>query len=314
MRRRHLPSTRALMVFDAVARHHSVSKAAEELFLTHSAVSQQMRQLEDLTGVQLVQRGPRGSELTEAGRRFHMQVAADLARLESHMLELMAKRPGGSRLLVGSVPAVAERWLVPRLPQFLERHPGLTIHLSVFPTYLYVEEHAFDVGIQYDDAVWRGAQRQPLMDECCVVVGVPYSRWRTQAERGDFRNLPLLQLKTRLGAWDVWFDQAGIEHRPAVAASGHWFDMFSAIIEAARADLGLALVPRMLCERELADGTLVLVHPHVSRSPIGLSIFFAPQRPDIPMLDEFAAWLLDAAAQTPPGTQAAGCVEPAIAA
>src|SRR5205085_7804009 len=119
------------------------------------------------------------------GRRFHSQVAADLARLESHMLELMAKRPGGSRLLVGAVPAVAERWLAPRLPEFVDRHPGLTVHLSAFPTHLYVEEHAFDLGIQYDDAVWRGARRQPLMDECCVVVGAPGSRWRSEATRGD---------------------------------------------------------------------------------------------------------------------------------
>jgi DNA-binding transcriptional LysR family regulator len=151
------------------------------------------------------------------------------------------------------------------------------------------------------------------MDECCVVVGVPYSRWRTQAERGDFRNLPLLQLKTRLGAWDVWFDQAGIEHRPAVAASGHWFDVFSAIIEAARADLGLALVPRMLCERELADGTLVLVHPHVSRSPIGLSLFFSPHRADNPLLDEFTDWLLACAAHTPTGLDTTACAEPVLA-
>jgi DNA-binding transcriptional LysR family regulator len=74
--RRHIPSTRALLIFDAVARHHGVGKAAEELCLTHSAVSQQLRLLETQIGVRLVQRTARGTELTEAGRRYHGQVRA----------------------------------------------------------------------------------------------------------------------------------------------------------------------------------------------------------------------------------------------
>ena len=117
--RKHIPSTRALLVFDAVARHHGVSKAAEELCLTHSAVSQQLRLLEGQLGLQLVQRGARGSTLTDVGRRYHAQIVGDLLRLQNHTLEAMAQRPDGARLLVGCVPVFAERWLLPRLPAFL---------------------------------------------------------------------------------------------------------------------------------------------------------------------------------------------------
>ena len=99
--RKHIPSTRALLVFDAVARHHGVSKAAEELCLTHSAVSQQLRLLEGQLGLQLVQRGARGSTLTDVGRRYHAQIVGDLLRLQNHTLEAMAQRPDGARLLVG---------------------------------------------------------------------------------------------------------------------------------------------------------------------------------------------------------------------
>ena len=155
--RRHIPSTRALLIFDAVARHHGVGKAAEELCLTHSAVSQQLRLLEEQIGVRLVQRTARGTELTEAGKRYHGQISGDLLRLQNHTLEAMAQRTDGLRLLVGAVPVLAEGWLTPRLPEFISRHPGCSLHLQVFPTHLYMEDMPFDVGVQYDDAVWPGA-------------------------------------------------------------------------------------------------------------------------------------------------------------
>ncbi len=119
--RRHIPSTRALLVFDAVARQHGVSRAAEELCLTHSAVSQQLRLLESQIGVRLVQRSARGTTLTEAGRRYHGQISGDLIRLQDHTLEAMARRTDGLRLIVGAVPVLAEGWLLPRLPGFTAR-------------------------------------------------------------------------------------------------------------------------------------------------------------------------------------------------
>lgn len=297
MARRHVPSTRALLVFDAVARHHGVSRAAEELFLSHSAVSQQLRQLEEYIGVALVQRGTRGTELTDAGRRYHAQIVSDLTRLENHTQELQAKRPGGQRLLVGAMPVFAERWLAPRLPRFLIRRPHVNLYVSVFPTRLYLGHHAFDLGVQYDDAVWPGAAREPFMDEVCHVVCAPDSRWQAAAARGDFRGIPLLQLGTRLHAWDLWFDQAGIAQRPELGGTGHRFDMFSVITEAVRADLGLGLLPQMQCAQALADGTLCLAHPFAGRSPIGYSLFTGPQATENVLRDEFAQWLRACAAE-----------------
>ena len=183
--RKHIPSTRALLVFDAVARHHGVSKAAEELCLTHSAVSQQLRLLEGQLGLQLVQRGARGSTLTDVGRRYHAQIAGDLLRLENHTLEAMAQRPDGARLLVGCVPVFAERWLLPRLPDFLARHRHCSLHLQVFPTQTYMAELPFDLAVQYDDASWPGAQATPLMREVVVAVCAPGARHRRAMARGD---------------------------------------------------------------------------------------------------------------------------------
>ncbi|MDI3381855.1 LysR substrate-binding domain-containing protein [Xenophilus aerolatus] len=308
--RRHIPTTRALLVLDAVARHRGVGKAAEELCLTHSAVSQQLRQLEAQLGVRLVQRTARGSALTDAGRRYHAQIAGDLLRLENHTLEAMAQRPDGTRLLVGAVPVFAERWLVPRLPAFAALQPACSLHLQVFPTQIYMEEPAFDVAVQYDDAVWAGAQARSLMAETCVVASAPGSRWQRAVARGDFRDVPLLQLSSRLGAWEAWFDGAGIARRPMHAGSGHRFDLFSMLVEAVRADLGVGLVPRYCIERELRAGELVQAHGHEGRSPRGYSVFVAPHKVGDALVEAFAAWLAASAA----GDQAGSASSPTSAA
>ncbi|MBX3588312.1 MAG: LysR family transcriptional regulator [Ramlibacter sp.] len=289
--RRHIPSTRALLVFDAVARHHGVGKAAEELCITHSAVSQQLRQLESQLGLQLVRRGARGSTLTEVGRRYHAQVVGDLLRLQNHTLEAMAQRPDGMRLLVGCVPVFAERWLLPRLPAFLAMNKGFSLHLQVYPTQSYMAEVPFDVAVQYDDAAWPGVTPSPLMPEVCVAVCAPQSLYRRAMQRGDFRAVPLLQLSSRLGAWDEWLSRAGIARTPGHPLGGHRFDLFSMLVEAVRADLGIGLVPHYFVERELRSGELALAHPFQDSGARGYSLFVAPGRLEEPVVQSFARWL-----------------------
>ena len=294
--RRHIPTTRALLAFDAVARHRSVGKAAEELCLTHGAVSQQVRLLEDQLGLRLLQRGARGSVLTDAGRRYHAQVAADLLRLENHTLEAMAQRPGGAHLLVGALPVFGERWLLPRLPAFAVLQPACSLHLQLFPTHTALDEPAFDVGVQYDDAPWPGAQVRTLLRETVVVVCAPQSRWRPALARGDFRQVPLLQLSSRLGAWADWFAGAGIGRVPTNMVGGHRFDLFSMLIEAVRADLGIGLVPDYAVARELASGELVRAHRHAERGARGYSVFIGPHKVADPLATGFADWLVGASA------------------
>jgi len=292
--KRHIPSTRALLVFDAVARHHGVSRAAEELCLTHSAVSQQLRLLETQIGVRLVQRSARGTTLTEAGRRYHGQIAGDLLRLQDHTLEAMARRTDGLRLIVGAVPVLAEGWLLPRLPGFTARQPGCSLHLQVFPTLLYMEDMPFDVGVQYDDAVWPGAEARPLMPEACVAVCAPGAAGRDRMARGDFRDARLLHLRTRLGAWEEWFAQApAATQAPDNLVAGHRFDLFSMLLEAVRADLGVGLVPRYFVERALRSGELALACAHEAPSRRGYSVFVPPNRAADPLVTAFVDWICE---------------------
>jgi DNA-binding transcriptional LysR family regulator len=255
-----------------------------------------LRLLESQIGVRLVQRTARGTELTEAGRRYHGQIAGDLLRLQNHTLEAMAQRTDGLRLLVGAVPVLAEGWLMPLLPRFMALHPGCSLHLQVFPTHLYMEDMPFDVGVQYDDAVWPGANARRLMGESCVAVCAPHAKGRDAMARGDFSAAPLLQLRTRMGAWEEWFGQAGHVRPPDNLVAGHRFDLFSSLVAAVRADLGVGLVPAYFVERELRSGELVLACAHRAPSSRGYSVFVAPGKTADPLAGAFVDWLCAAAA------------------
>lgn len=288
---RPLPSTRALQVFSAVARHQSVSQAADELCLTHGALSQQLHKLEQQLGVKLLRRSSRGVALTEAGRHYRELVDADLQRLQAHTLELMARREGESSLTIGAVPVLAERWLVPRLADFLTRHPQVSLQLKVFPNNLFVDDPHFDAALHYQNAVWAGAQRQPLMEESCVAVCSPQAGFARRLAGGDFRSVPLLHLCSRPEAWQQWFAQARPVRAPANALAGHRFDLFSMVLEAVRAGIGVGLLPRFFVERELASGDLLQAHRHVLPSTQQYAVFVPEHKSADAGVLAFTEWL-----------------------
>ena len=114
--------------------------------------------------------------------------------------------------------------------------------------------------------------------------------------RGDFRSVPLLQLRTRMGAWEEWFGQTAHARPPENLVAGHRFDLFSSLVAAVRADLGVGLVPEYFVERELRSGELLLACPHRAPSSRGYSVFVAPSRTDDPLVGAFVEWLCAAAA------------------
>lgn len=295
---RSLPSTRALQIFSAVARHQSVSQAAEELCLTHGALSQQLHKLEQQLGVKLLQRSPRGVTLTEAGRHYRERVEDDLRRLQTHMVETMARREGERALAVGAVPVVAERWLVPRLPGFLAAHPDISLHLKVFPNVVSVDPH-YDVAIHYENAVWAGARREALMEESCVAVCSPQAPFARRLAGGDFREVPLLHLSSRPEAWQQWFAQARVR-APANPLAGHRFDLFSMLLEAALAGIGVGLVPRFFVERELAGGQLRQAHRHMLPATQSYAVFVPEHKSDDPAVRAFTQWLQEQVGPAPP--------------
>ncbi|MDK2125252.1 LysR family transcriptional regulator [Parachitinimonas caeni] len=298
--RRIIPSTRTLLAFEAAARHGSFSKAAEELALTHSAVCRQIATLEDTLGMQLFIRGKRGVTLSEAGQRYWRQVAADLDRIEQNVLDIMAQGGAGGVLELAVLPSMATHWLIPRLPDFYAHQPAITLNLSVRTKPFLFADTSFDAALHAGDPVWPGAECVYLFREECVPVCSPAIYARLRAE--GFAAITLLQLPTRLQAWREWFEASGTDMDGINPLKGPRFELFSMAVGAAKAGLGLALVPHALVTDELANGSLRIAHPHPGPSRRAYYLVYPEANGTNPALKAFRDWLLRQAAPDQPLT------------
>jgi len=128
--RRKIPSTGALIAFEAAARYQSFSRAAEELTLTEGAISRQIAVLEDYLGVQLFHRVKKRVTLSDIGTAYFIKVKEDLTRLERNTLGAMAYQNGQKFLELAVIPTFTSKWLIPKIAEFSRLHPGITINLS----------------------------------------------------------------------------------------------------------------------------------------------------------------------------------------
>lgn len=286
--RRKIPSTSALSAFEAAARHQSFTKAAEELSVTQSAICRQVGTLEEFLGIKLFRRGRRGVALTEAGQAYSRKVAARLDDVERDALELMACGGSGGTLELGVVPTFATKWLLPRLPGFLKRHPGITVNLGARARPFLFDDTPFDAAIHAGESIWPGTEGIFLMHEDLVAVASP-ARAVRPVTASDWQRLPLLQIGTRPTMWRDWFRSCGIVIERDMA--GPRFELFSMVAEAAIHGMGIGLVPRLLIEEELARGVLVTVTPHVYRSDRSYRLLYPAGKADYPPLAAFREWL-----------------------
>ena len=254
--RRHLPSHAILRSFEAAARHESFTLAGEELHLSQSAISRQVRELERIVGTDLFHRAGRRVVLNKAGRDLAGQLAIDLERLRQTVFRAMTAGDQGGVLRVGVLPTFASRWLIPRLPDFARRHPGIRINLSARTAPFDLAEERFDMAIHFGQPDWPGAQMRHLCDETLLAVAAPGFA-RTHGIKGPetLARAPLLHLETRPFAWSDWFGACGLGRGEVFA--GQVFDQFTMIIAGAVHGLGAALLPSYLIERELAEGALI---------------------------------------------------------
>jgi LysR family glycine cleavage system transcriptional activator len=286
--RRFLPPTALLMAFEAAARTQSFTIAARELNLTQSAVSRQIRGLEDMLGSALFHREKQQVKLTSAGSAYARDVREVLGRLANATLGFRAN-PEGRSLHIAVLPLFGARWLMPRLSDFHARHPGINVNLSTRLVPFDFKLDTVDAAIHFGPAEWPGAQLSFLMSERVVPVCSPGLRRKLKpASPRDLRDAPLLHLVSRPDAWERWFQAMDVDPGEV---HGALFDQFTLIAEAARCDLGVALLPEFLIERELASGELVraLKRPLVSRDAYYLA------RPDTleghEPLESFRRWL-----------------------
>ncbi|CAB3760098.1 LysR family transcriptional regulator [Burkholderia sp. MSh2] len=256
--RSHLPSLMALRCFEAAARHEHFSRAADELCVTHGAVSRAVRLLEDDLGVALFERRSRRVFLTDAGRKLARAVHDGLGLMRHAADELRVEAARARRWVLSCEPTLLMRWLIPRWPDFQARHAGVDIHLAAGGG-PFSFDGGIDMAIRRSDFAWpAGCHAEPLFAERVGPVCRPdkAGAWFA-SRRGDCTlkpDAPLLHTRTRPGAWKEW---AAAANRPAAGGRGQRFDHFYFSLQAAVAGLGVAIGPWHLVRDDIDSGVLV---------------------------------------------------------
>lgn len=289
--RRKIPSTTALVCFEAAARHESFTKAAQELALTQGAVCRQIGGLEEFLNVELFRRSRRGVKLTEAGLSYSRQVAAQLDAVERDTLSVM-RQQGANVIELAVVPTFGTQWLLPRLKDFQHCHPEVTVNLTNRTRPFLFADTAFDAAIYFGDADWSGTQSHRLMGENPLPVCSPALLLSGQGELDAKRiaELPLLQQTTRPYAWRQWFDGLGMSVEGDM--TGPRYELFSMLAQAAMHEMGIALIPPFLIQRELEQGRLVVANRHALSSNKAYYLMIPERKVESASLRAFRDWLI----------------------
>lgn len=288
--RRLLPPIQELHAFEAAARTGSISEAARELDLTQSAVSRQIKSLEEQLGLELFIREKQRIRLTLAGQSYARDIREALRRVSTASLAIRANPLGGT-LNLGVLPTFASRWLLRHLPRFVARYPGINLNLFSRPVPFDFNLDSIDAAIHFGKPDWPDAVFAPLFGEAVLPVGTPalVKRVGIEAPR-DIGKAPLLILLSRPDAWERWLEHHGA---PSEGVHGMMFDQFEMLIQAARHGLGLALLPTFLIEEELASKSLVPALPQPVASQQRYYLVCPSERANYAPLVAFREWLAE---------------------
>lgn len=291
-----LPSLNALLAFETAARLSSFTRAAIELGVTQTAVSHQIRALENDLGVALFRRSPQRVDLTEEGQRWSAELSPIFNRLRNVNAALrqpaVAERPHVS---VSLVPSLGSRWLVPKLGRFIATHPEVDVRISANERLVDFALEPIDIGIRYGSGRYPGLVVKKLADAAFVVVAAPgLLAARPIADVRDLKNAVLLH-DDHPDAWAAWF-RARRARLPS-SVRMHQYTDSAMLVEAVLREQGVGLARWSLVVDELAQGRLKLVFPKIAPLPTGLAYYMVTPRENLrrPAVAAFSNWLLSEA-------------------
>jgi LysR family glycine cleavage system transcriptional activator len=285
----HLPPLRAVLTFEVVARLGSISKAAEELSLTPSAVSHHIANLESHLGLKLFDRTAKGAELTAAGQRYRQSLAGALAVIASAAES--ARSEGMEVLRIQASPSFAGLWLMPRLSRFMEENPDIKIRLSASHVHTDFSRGEIDIDIRYGLTRWTDLHVETIFMEEVLPLVSPKLKERMNL-RGPEELLVqnLILSSVNLVQWPQWFAAHGVSISPSQYALS--FDRAYLSIQAAVQGLGIALESDRLAEDALGRGLLVPVFPFRKRIQIHAHhLVYPPSHAERAKVARFVAWV-----------------------
>jgi LysR family glycine cleavage system transcriptional activator len=282
----------AIKAFEAAARLGSFTRAAEELNVTHGAVSRQIRLLEDWLGVRLFLRTSRNSVPTQAGTELLAEASHALDRLAAVSRRMQNRARARGLLHVSALPTFAMRWLIPRLPDFQRDHPGLELRIVTASTP--AEQFRMDV-----DAVISGPSRQPgwvgsgFLGEARLPVLSPDLMRKLQLRTpADLERHTLLHAATLREAWPRWLAAADVpDLKPA---RDQIFEHFYFAIQAALEGLGVVMGPLALIGDELRAGRLLAPISEPALRTRGYFVYAPEASSDAPAVAALRKWLVTA--------------------
>lgn len=288
---RKLPPLNALKAFEAAARYVSFTKAAEELHVTHGAISRQVSLLEDWLGTNLFHRSASQIGLTENGRAYAQEISTLLDKI-SVVTTQLTNQSTLSTINVSAPPTFTMRWLIPRLSVYQRKWPDVEIRLTTSIAPVHFQENNYDIAIRGALEPLTGCESCPIMLETIVpVCHADLVESGGLNSPSDLARHTLIRYQTEPYPWSTWFQQSGIVELTG-AGTLHFEQMYFAL-QAAAEGLGVVLVPLFLVADDIVAGRLC--------APFGLQgamlrRYYANVSPSLAQnkrVTEFLSWLVD---------------------
>jgi LysR family glycine cleavage system transcriptional activator len=287
-----LPSLNGLRAFEAAARLLSFTRAADELNVTQTAVSHQIRRLEEQLGLRLFVRRNRALTLTRAAEAYLPAVRTAFEDLRQATARL--RRPERDGLLtVSTMASLAAKWLVARVASFQDAHPGIEVRITTSPHLVDFRREAVDMAVRYGHGDWPGLRAQWLMAEDIFPVCSPalLAGDKPLAAPQDLAHHTLLHSTVAREDWQLWLTAAGL---PITLATrrGLSFDQSFMAIQAAIDGRGVALGRTRFVEDDIAAGRLIVPFDIVLPAQAGFYIVAPEDSADAPKIALFREWLI----------------------
>jgi len=280
----------AIRGFESTARHLSFTAAAEELCITQSAVSKQVKSLEDALGAALFLRGGKGLSLTPQGRELYEAARASLSQLASAVDRLLAV--DRASVVVTTTPSFAALWLAPKLAKFQQLEPAIDVRVDASEARVNLEREGMDLAVRLYP-VQPGDESPPLLQEQALLVAAPAVAARIHTA-ADIAHMPLLVYydpATRFPwmSWPDWYERLGLKQSAQQPCL--YFSQYEHVVNAAVQGGGIAIGRTPLVLPLLRGGQLTVVLPGQTVDGLGYRIITSAHSADRPAVQKFRAWL-----------------------
>ena len=283
-----LPPLAALRAFEAAARLESFSRAADEIHVTHGAVSHQVRALETFVGVPLFAREGRGVALTGDGRTLAVEIRAALAQIGA-AAEAIRRHAQSNRLTISVLPSFGSRWLMPRIGGFMAAHPGWEINIDSSAALADFARDGIDVAVRFGRGPWPRLHAEWLMNDEYILVASPkLNRGRLLRRPDQLANYPLLRADAE--PWQAWCAAAGVDlKRPDTGVD---YQDMGVMLQGAIEGQGIMLTRHAIAAAELDKGTLVQLFDVAVPSELAYWIVWPDAMPASDRVLAFRDWML----------------------